>query len=77
MYFVKNGDKMGKFLVVVDYDSKGKFYSVLLLPDGHADYVTEHDMNLGITNKYIDKVKRLPRSVSNTCKKEFIYKSKG
>lgn len=74
LYFIKQGDKLGQFIIILDFNEKDRYYSVLSMPEGDAEMVSEADIKLGIKNKYIDYVKRVPNFVYETCKKEFNYK---
>jgi len=74
MYFVLHGQKIGQFLVLIDFDVEKKIYSILGLPDSEVIYISQKDIEFGITNKVLDFIKKLPIDIYRDCEKEFQYR---
>jgi hypothetical protein len=74
MYFVNAGEKCGQFIILLEFDSKTKTYSILGLPESEAIYIIQKDINMGIEHKILDFVQKLPKDVIKDCKNEFQYR---
>lgn len=75
MYFVKHGEKLGQFLILISFDQDKKIYSVLGLPDSDPLYISEKDIESGISNKILEYIQTMPKDILNDCRKEFEYRS--
>lgn len=74
MYFVNKGERIGQFLMMVDFDEKTKIYSVLGLPESEPLYISEKDIYTGIETKILDFVDTIPPDVFKDCQNEFQYR---
>jgi len=74
MYFITKGDRVGQFLILIDYNSKTKIYSVLGLPESEVMYITKDNIEKGIQNNILDFVETVPKDVYIECKNEFKYR---
>ena len=74
MYFVNKGQRIGQFLVLVDFSEQEKNYSVLGLPESEPLYITESDITTGIGGNILELVGELPLDEYEACKNEFQYR---
>lgn len=74
VYFIGLGDRVGQFIVMIDYNISDKAYSVLTLPELECLYINEDEIYKNIMEKKIDFVETLPDTVFNDCKNQFLLK---
>jgi hypothetical protein len=74
VYFVNRGQRTGQFLILLDFNSDNKNYSVLGVPESEALYITEDEIEKGIQSNLLEFVEELPTDIYETCKSEFQYR---
>jgi len=75
VYFVRYGDRIGQFLIFIEFVEDTNSYSLLGLPESEAVYITQQDIDKAITHKVLEFVEKLPSDVFEDCKKEFEYRA--
>lgn len=77
VYAVTKGAYLGEMFILVENDKSTKEYGFLSLPDMHVRRVPYEKFDLGISNKIIDVVKKIPSDVYKTCVKQYFKNKSG
>jgi len=76
IYFVKAGDRIGQFLIFVEFNKEKKMYSALGVPESEVLYIGQNDIEKALAYKALEYVETLPTDVFNECKREFKHREK-
>ena len=71
VYAITGGVFLGEMFTLMEKNKSSREYIFLSLPDMHHRTVSYEKFKFGIDNKIIDIVKRIPKDVYNTCKKQY------
>jgi hypothetical protein len=70
VYAVTTGTYAGQLFVFID-KNKNNEYEFLSLPEMVSRVVPKEKFEVGLTNKIIDTVERLPKNIYATCVKQY------